>query len=196
MGATVKFPVRQPVTVSFHTIDLKLSDIDQLFNTFDPAPFHDRELDREAEGYLIRALGGVKNSIPIKLAITLPKHRREDLREEQIVQAIRSHFEFRANQVRLDLKELFRNGRVSLVVGLCVLSSCLIIIKYTSLTTPTSPVEMLFQQSLLLLGWVANWRPLEIFLYDWWPIRRNIELLRRLAGAEIDIKILDVAGNG
>jgi hypothetical protein len=29
---------------------------------------------------------------------------------------------------------------------------------------------VLFEQGLLIVGWVAMWRPLEIFLYDWWPI--------------------------
>jgi len=27
------------------------------------------------------------------------------------------------------------------------------------------------RESLLVGGAVAPWRPLEIFLYDWWPIR-------------------------
>ena len=36
---------------------------------------------------------------------------------------------------------------------------------------PTQVVE----ESLLIFGWVANWRPIEIFLYEWWPVvrRRN-----------------------
>jgi len=32
-------------------------------------------------------------------------------------------------------------------------------------------------------GWVALWRPLEIFLYDWWPIvgqRKTYALLSTL----------------
>ena len=39
------------------------------------------------------------------------------------------------------------------------------------------------RKSLTLLGWVANWRPIEIFLYDWWPIARRRDLYRRLAAA-------------
>ena len=30
-------------------------------------------------------------------------------------------------------------------------------------------------------GWVAMWRPIEVFLYDWWPIRREARLYDRLA---------------
>jgi hypothetical protein len=40
-------------------------------------------------------------------------------------------------------------------------------------------------EGLIILGWVANWRPLEIFLYEWWPIARRRNLYARLAAAEI-----------
>ncbi len=45
-----------------------------------------------------------------------------------------------------------------------------------------SPVE----ESFLILGWVANWRPLEIFLYDWWPLVRQRHLYRLLSVASVD----------
>jgi len=38
-------------------------------------------------------------------------------------------------------------------------------------------------------GWVALWRPLEIFLYDWWPIRAEAKLHDRLS--ESDVRLLD-----
>jgi hypothetical protein len=34
---------------------------------------------------------------------------------------------------------------------------------------------------LVIGGWVAMWRPLEIFLYDWWPIRDERQLYERLS---------------
>jgi hypothetical protein len=46
----------------------------------------------------------------------------------------------------------------------------------------------LLRQSFLILGWVANWRPLEIFLYDWWPLARRRDLYRRLSAAVVEIK--------
>jgi hypothetical protein len=39
----------------------------------------------------------------------------------------------------------------------------------------------ILDESLLIVGWVAMWRPLEIFLYDWWPIRAEARLFERLA---------------
>jgi hypothetical protein len=43
------------------------------------------------------------------------------------------------------------------------------------------------RESLLIGGWVAMWRPLEIFLYDWWPIRPERRLYERLSAMPIRI---------
>ena len=50
------------------------------------------------------------------------------------------------------------------------------------------PFRRLVEESLLILGWVANWRPLEIFLYDWWPLVRRRDLYRRLSEAGVETK--------
>lgn len=43
-------------------------------------------------------------------------------------------------------------------------------------------------ESLVVFGWVAMWRPAEIFLYDWLPITRRRRLFRRLAAAEVEVR--------
>ena len=44
-----------------------------------------------------------------------------------------------------------------------------------------STIYVLARESLVIGGWVAMWRPLEIFLYDWWPLRRRELEFARLA---------------
>ena len=36
-------------------------------------------------------------------------------------------------------------------------------------------------------GWVAMWRPMEIFLYDWWPVRAEARLSDRLTAMPVRI---------
>lgn len=50
------------------------------------------------------------------------------------------------------------------------------------------PYKRLAEESLLILGWVANWRPLEIFLYDWWPLAQRRDLYRQLSLAAVEPK--------
>jgi hypothetical protein len=46
----------------------------------------------------------------------------------------------------------------------------------------------LLAEGIMIFGWVANWRPAEIFLYDVWAARRRLDLYRRLADAEVELK--------
>jgi hypothetical protein len=45
----------------------------------------------------------------------------------------------------------------------------------------------LLRESLLIGGWVAMWKPLEIFLYDWWPIVGERRLYDRLGKIKVQI---------
>ena len=42
-------------------------------------------------------------------------------------------------------------------------------------------VSAIVCEGMLIIGWVAMWRPLEIFLYEWVPIRRRCRILATLA---------------
>jgi hypothetical protein len=43
-------------------------------------------------------------------------------------------------------------------------------------------------EGLIILGWVANWRPIEIFLYDWWPLVQQRRLNERIAAAPVEVR--------
>jgi hypothetical protein len=46
----------------------------------------------------------------------------------------------------------------------------------------------IIREGLLIGGWVAMWRPLEVFLYDWWPIRAEARLFDRLSTMPVRIE--------
>jgi hypothetical protein len=46
------------------TICIHLKSADPLFNTLDPSPFHERDLDDEAERYTVGWAGEIKGSGP------------------------------------------------------------------------------------------------------------------------------------
>ena len=78
----------------------------------------------------------------------------------------------------------------SLAVGASVLAACVVAAQYAEVVVGSAPLGRIVQESLVIMGWVANWRPLEIFLYDWWPIVRRRNLYRRLAAAKVELKPL------
>ena len=77
---------------------------------------------------------------------------------------------------------------MSLTIGCAVLAVCLGIAGLIGEGAFSRNLAGFAAEGLLILGWVALWRPMEIFLYDWWPIARQRNLFRRLAAAEIVVR--------
>lgn len=175
------------MVASGNVIEIHLKTAKQLFNSLDPSPFHERDLDDEAERYIVGWAREIKGTGPLQLIVTLPGVARTTEVAQRIPDAIHNYFSYRALQARQDLRELLRIGWRSLAIGLVVLLVCFVAIQYMSIAASQTTVGRLMEQSLVILGWVANWRPLEIFLHDWWPIRRHLVLFRRLA--EMSVKV-------
>lgn len=171
-----------------HVIEIKLNSPEQILNSFDPSPFHTRDLDDRAAEYIFESAEEVKSGGPLLLVIELPQGEAARELSRELPTALSNSFRYRAAQARLQLRDLFRIGRLSLAIGLAVLGLCTLIIHLLGHTEGDSTVTQMIEQGLFILGWVALWRPLEIFLYDWWPIRKRINLLDRLSTARVEIR--------
>jgi hypothetical protein len=170
-----------------NSIEIHLRSPEQLYNSLDPSPFHERDLDDEAERYIVGSAREVRGAGQLHLVITLPSAACDAPMARQIPHAIKYYFTYRARQARQNLNELLTVGWRFLGIGLTVLALCFLAIQYLNVTETSPAFVRLLEQSLLILGWVANWRPLEIFLYDWLPIRRQVVLLQRIAAAQVTV---------
>jgi hypothetical protein len=54
-------------------IEIRLGKLQQLFNSLDPSPFHDRDLDHDAEEYILGWAEEIALHLPLKLVILLPQ---------------------------------------------------------------------------------------------------------------------------
>ena len=168
-------------------IEVQVEKVGQLFDTLDPMPFREKDLDREAEDYIVGWARELPRRVPIRILIHMPASEASGEHARMLSQAVGRYFSYRADALSKDLKELFRVGRYSLCVGLVVLAVCLSSGRLILRSPWSGEFGPLLNEGLIILGWVANWRPIEIFLYDWWPIIRHRNILRRLARAEIVI---------
>ena len=75
---------------------------------------------------------------------------------------------------------MFRDGRIALLIGLGFLLCCMLLRELAN-SFGNDPAWDIFGEGMLIIGWVAMWRPLEIFLYEWVPIRRRCRILAKLA---------------
>lgn len=166
-------------------IELRLNSLSQLFNVFDPSPFHRKDLDRDAEDYIVGALREL-GPLPARLVLHLPAAETTTAEARGLGAAIRNFFAFQAQITARDLRLELRRGRDSLAIGLIFLGACLLL-RQLALSFGAGPVAGILAEGLLIAGWVALWRPLEIYLYDWWPHRRRLLVYRRLAEIEVEI---------
>lgn len=169
------------------SIELRVERTRQLFHTLDPFPFPERDLDKDAEEFIVSWARELPHSGPIRIIIHLPADEARSTEAQGLDEAIRSYFGGRVRAVSLDLKERFRIGRLSLMIGVGVLALCMLASQAVGRNPAFGSMAPFFEESLIILGWVANWRPIEIFLYDWWPIVRHRNLLRRLSEADVRI---------
>jgi hypothetical protein len=171
-----------------HTIELRLREISQLFNSLDPSPFNEQDLDRDAEEFIVGWARELPRRRPLRLVLHLEKPLPEGRDSATVVDAVHHYFKYRAAITGLELRQLFKQGRMSLLIGTVFLAGCLLLSRLIS-PSDTNAAESITREGLTIGGWVAMWRPMEIYLYDWWPLWRRGALQRRLSGMKIDLRL-------
>jgi hypothetical protein len=166
-------------------LDLRISSQRQMFNSMDPAPFRERDLDPEVSLYIREWAEELSPTAPLGIRITLTGEPMTSTDKQALRDALHDNFARSAAGHRRRLKTLFRDGRISLVIGIGFLGIAITIAEWAVARIPYPHSATLIEQSVVIGGWVALWQPANIFLYDWWPIRRLIKLYDRLAGAEV-----------
>jgi len=162
-------------------IEVRDRELRNLFNAIDPAPFNDRDLDPSAEAFIVNWSKDLPRDAPLALLVHLDKPC--DLADAAAVlrDGVHTFFAERARSERRRLRELLKRGRISLVIGLAFVALTITATRLAEAAWATTGFARILDESLLILGWVALWRPLEIFLYAWWPIRADARLFERLA---------------
>lgn len=169
-------------------IELRIRELSQLFNSLDPSPFHERELDDDAAAYIESWALELPERMPIRLVIHLPADEARKAEERGLETALAHYFEERAAAIERERHELTRMGWRYLSVGIAVLLVCFGASWLVRLRLGDGPLARALEESLIIVGWVANWKPLETFLYDGWPLRRRGRLYRRLARASVELQ--------
>lgn len=168
-------------------IELKLRKVAQLFHTLDPSPFRQSDLASEADEYIVAWAQELPKSTPIEIVIHLPWDEFSQASASDISDAIKGYFRIKSDAVSTEMRELFKTGRLALVVALIVLSICLVFAWFIGVRLKEGPFSQILQESLVIFGWVAIWHPSNIFLYSWPPLARRRKLLRRLSEATVTV---------
>lgn len=171
------------------TIRIHIRDAQQLFDSRDPAPFHERDLDTSFANYLIAyadELNSKKKRFQIEIDIAEP---HPFLGEQEITAAVRKYFEYQINLKRIQFSKTMRMARLFFFIGLIALMVCLSlanVLKYIQ----SEVIKTTFREGVVIFGWVSLWRPFEVFMFDWYPIYSDVRLYKKIFASDIRVVFL------
>lgn len=164
-------------------IDLTFRSFDRIFDepsVFRPVqPRVDAAVAAELEDQVMRLR---PRDRPVELTWRIPpaisgevQRRREDFR---------SFFGARERELQREVAAHFRHSTRAAVYGLLFLCVCLALHQFLAARLDDA-FPTIFDEGLLIIGWVSLWRPAEMFLYDWIEPYSRARAAARLAAAEI-----------
>ncbi|WP_321507104.1 hypothetical protein [uncultured Methanoregula sp.] len=168
-------------------IEIKLSSIVQMFNTFDPAPFHEKELDSEAEKYIVNIVNDFPAKTQFKIIFYLPAELTASEEAKKIAPAIHNHFRYKMLVADQKFRSRFRYGRTAMLIGLGFLAIALFV-RFLISSYSSQLIAQLLADTMLIIGWAAMWEPVTILLYELWPVIQLKKTYERISNMALEIR--------
>jgi hypothetical protein len=125
------------------------------------------------------------------LIIHVEEPEGKELGKDVVRDAIRSYFSYKIDLQRSELKTFLKTAQFFLFIGLGVLACCLGIAQTLTVPQPPGAIGIL-REGIVIFGWVSVWKPIELVLFDWYPILTKIHFYQKLLETEIDIQFASV----
>ncbi len=167
-------------------ITLAVHSVDQLLDV-EGSPLIEPRLHPD----VVRAIWESARSRRIKLRdvsffLTFEVPVADANRTDDVRHALCSHFQSECAEATNELRDVFRRGRIGLVISLGIVA-LLILISEAIQLLEGGRFATLLTESLVIIGWVVLWVPTESLLFDHFPIRRRQNLARALGNAEVTL---------
>ena len=100
------------------TIEVNLQDLEQFFNTMDPSPFHEKDLDDDLEEFIVNWATEYSLHDPLRQVVYLQTRLPGTDAQSVIERAMHHYFAYKAALNQREFRLLLREGRISLLIGL------------------------------------------------------------------------------
>ena len=167
-------------------IKLQLQTINELLRS-PGSLYRKRILKADAEEFIVEEAEAHprKAAINLKIYLALSEVKHKD----DLAPAIHNHFRYRRKQSQKKYQRIIQYGWKIFFIALGLLAVIYSLTEITFHLMPDNRLVLFFRESFIILGWVVLWRPLELLLYDWYPIKRNIRLYNRLEHSNVEVVI-------
>jgi hypothetical protein len=165
---------------------IRVDSIEQLFWEFDARPIAERKLSGDVRWSLLDEWERVRYDNPPHLTIYAPAQERGETDEDAVRQSIRRSLEAASGPLR-QIEPLSRQERIAARIGIVVLFLSIVVSTILDRASEDVFVEGM-SQGILVVGWVALWRPAERFVVEVVP---HVFNRRRIAEfADIDVEFV------
>jgi hypothetical protein len=174
-----------------HHLQLELGSLDELFG--DPAfnPLGGRVEESAGLERLANELRPLKRG-PVSTRIALPASERAPDLEARCRRALQAVLDRRIERNRNDARSLRHEGYATLWRGLVFLAVCLLGSRLMGeVELLPGFIERFIDEGLVIAGWVALWYPLDVLLYQRWPLARERRLYETLRDMRIEFDFRD-----
>lgn len=170
-------------------VRIRVRQLSQLFNSLDPSPFWDRDLDGEAANFIEQEFSDRLSAETWRLVVQV---HEGGTGSEELQTALKSHYLRQANSARLGMREHLLVGQFALVGGVLVFLASMAV--RALLRNSWSGISTWLDEGLVVLAWLALWRPSEALLYGWVPYYRKRRRYERLARIHVAVRLGDRSG--
>jgi hypothetical protein len=166
------------------SVSVHVRDLAQLFNSLDPSPFWDRDLDRTAAEFIEDEFRDKQSADAWHLHVSA----REGIASRDDLQAaVENYYGRLASSARNALREHMWMTQLGLLGGVTIF--LLSMGARGILTSVLGNLPAILDEGLIILAWLALWRPTEALVYEWVPLYRKRRLFERLAGIRVSVRL-------
>ena len=171
-------------------IDVRVRTIEQIFDNRDPAPFRDRDLDLSLSEYLVDAGEDLARHERIRVVFWID----QPCAPAAVESAFRAHYKDEIARIRRVRARQRRTGQFALLLAVILLTLLVSLGQIVGHVIGGSLGSVL-EEGLLISAWVLMWRPVEVLVYDWIPIRHRRRVLSKLLDARIELRTSTESAN-
>lgn len=173
------------------TVSIHVRDLGQCLSSLDPSPFWDRDLDRDAATFIEEEFGEKRSAAVWHLNVHT---HQESAAGAELQKAVANYYTRLAGSTRRELHEHLRLAQLTLLAGIAIFLACMALRGFLLRELPTLP--QILDQGLIILAWLALWRPAEMLAYDWVPLVRRQRLYKRLAKVRVFVRTEPAGAEG
>jgi hypothetical protein len=147
--------------------------------------YRKRTLKADAEEFIVGEAEAFPRNAAINIIVQVDLSGAKY--KDEIATAIHRHFCYRREQAQKKFKRVLQYGWRILFIALASLAVIFSLTQLAYYLMPSNKVVLFIRESFVILGWVVLWRPLELLLYDRYPIKTEINLYYKLERSNVQV---------